>query len=295
MNAAKQEINQSTEGYYQEISEIQDEFMNPTIQSASLAVDIKFSDSLGRHVVATEDIEIGDIIAIEKPFCSVLVDAFTTHCHECFQLCYNPLPCSGCTQALFCSEDCMSTAEKYHTYECPILKTIIDMGLDKMKTIALRIALSVRSEYIEDLMRVDLNAGDIYRSDRYKEIHNLIGNTEMRTVSDLFCRATAAAVLYHLVKNSGVVFNNETDERNFREALLLHIQTAPCNFHEISETADNNGVFRPSEIGAGAYSFLSMINHSCDPNVVRQSHGKTLVLRAIRTIRKGEQCFDNYG
>lgn len=49
------------------------------------------------------------------------------------------------------------------------------------------------------------------------------------------------------------------------------------------------------EIGAGAYAFMSLLNHSCAPNVVRHCHGNTIVLRAIRPIEIGQQLYDNYG
>jgi SET and MYND domain-containing protein 4 len=49
------------------------------------------------------------------------------------------------------------------------------------------------------------------------------------------------------------------------------------------------------ETGAAAYACLSLLNHSCDPNVVRHSHGTTAVLRAIKFIPKGAQILDNYG
>lgn len=289
------EQTQFFEPHHQEVPIIPEEVTNPFIQSATNSIEIKFSDDLGRHIVASKNIEIGEIIAVEEPFCSVLIQDFATHCHECLKLTYNLLPCPSCTQGMFCSIDCMNKAQKYHIFECRILKTIRELNLDKMKVIALKIALCVKQEYGKVLNESVVLETDIYRSDRYYEIHKLVGNSEYRAVSDLFKRATAAAILYYLVKTFNTFFANESDETAFNEVLLLHIQTAPCNFHEISEICDNNGVFETREIGAGAYSFLSMFNHSCSPNVVRQCHGKTIVLRAIQTIKEGIQCFDNYG
>lgn len=291
-NAEKLKVVQLTSPYYQKIPIIQDELKNSSIQCAASSVEIKYTEDLGRHIVATNDIDIGEIIAIETPFCTSLVRDFTTHCHECLQLCYNLLPCRNCTQAMFCSQECMLSAKKYHRFECKILKTTREFNLDKMKAIALKIALTVTGDY--DKIQNDNEEGK-YCSDRYEEIHNLVGNTKARRVSDLFQRATAAAILYYLVKQFSNFFQNEKDESFFREILLLHMQTSPCNFHEISEMCDTDGTLQPYEFGAGAFSFLSMFNHSCNPNVVRHCHGKTIVLRAIRSIKKGDQCFDNYG
>jgi hypothetical protein len=80
--------------------------------------------------------------------------------------------------------------------------------------------------------------------------------------------------------------------------LLRHLQNLPCNAHEVSELVrteteipeEGVPVWNGIEIGAGAYAMLSLVNHSCDPNVVRHSYqGDTAVLRAIRPIARGEQ------
>ena len=40
--------------------------------------------------------------------------------------------------------------------------------------------------------------------------------------------------------------------------------------------------FQQNEIGAAAFGTLSLINHSCDPNVVRHYHSSHAVVRTIR-------------
>merc|ERR1719277_2292478 len=87
--------------------------------------------------------------------------------------------------------------------------------------------------------------------------------------------------------------------------LLRHLQNLPCNAHEITElemganaSSSSSNSPRDStihEIGAAVYSTLSLINHSCDPNVVRHYYSVNAVVRTIRTIRKGEEILDNYG
>ncbi|XP_044252516.1 SET and MYND domain-containing protein 4-like [Tribolium madens] len=267
---------------------------NPRIQSASDCIAVQEEENWGRFVVATRDIKIGEVLAVEKPFVVFVVNEFLNHCHECTSLCYNLIPCKTCTQAMYCSESCRDYAfDKYHKYECPILATLRFLQFDKLKLLALKIALLVRNRYNE----ID-NLGktlDFYRSDCYKEIHNLVSNTTKRSVSDLFERATAAALIYDLVKTHTKFFT-DFNETTFKEVLLLHMQTGPSNFHEIVELVPNSsGTYEPEEIASGAFAFLSLLNHSCCPNVARFSYGSTLVLRAIQNIQKGEQCFDNYG
>jgi hypothetical protein len=62
--------------------------------------------------------------------------------------------------------------------------------------------------------------------------------------------------------------------------LLKHLQNLPCNAHEIAEmelpasgSSSSAGSSGSSvihhEIGAAVFGTLSLLNHSCDPNVVR--------------------------
>ncbi|KAJ8948436.1 hypothetical protein NQ318_007959 [Aromia moschata] len=285
--ASQLKVNQIPQSYFQPIPVIPEKQKNDLIQCASDSVEIKYTEDLGRHVLATKDIAVGDVLAIEKPFCHILIDQQYVHCHECLKLCYNLIPCAKCTNALYCSQDCRNKSNYYHKFECPIMATTKKLRMDKLKLLSMKIATIMKNQYGNISNWYDLNINNVYRSDRYDEIHNLVANTEQRAVSDLFERSSG--------KYTGLL-ESAQEERIFKELVLLHLQTAACNFHEISEMAENrDGVYELEEIGAGAYSFLSMFNHCCSPNVVRHCYGPVIVVRAIQSIKKGEQCYDNYG
>jgi len=106
-----------------------------------------------------------------------------------------------------------------------------------------------------------------------------------------------------------VMKNEEQNKNTFQNRLqhekfivgghiLRNIMMLPCNAHEVSEFRLNPTAPAMSstvEIGAGVYPVLSLVNHSCDPNIVRHSFGSTCVARAIHFIRAGEEILDNYG
>lgn len=85
------------------------------------------------------------------------------------------------------------------------------------------------------------------------------------------------------------------DLLDFAGSLLLkYLCIVICNAHEISELVKDNPKLSKMgngnlEIGAALYPLLSLINHSCDPNVVRHSYHGSVVLRAIQPIPKDEQ------
>lgn len=55
---------------------------NGKFASASAYINVFYSKDKGRHVVATHDIEVGDVLFVEKPFAFV---AFDSVCHGCCQ------------------------------------------------------------------------------------------------------------------------------------------------------------------------------------------------------------------
>ena len=76
---------------------------------------------------------------------------------------------------------------------------------------------------------------------------------------------------------------------------MTHLQNLPCNAHEIAEMEVPSGTVKDSvqsEIGAASYGTLSLINHSCDPNVVRHYHSSHAVVTSVRTILAGEIIMD---
>lgn len=71
-------------------------------------LELKFSEKFGRHIETKEDVQAGSILAIEKPFCSVLlsnsrhvdVNSFNKfhRCSFCLrENIFELMPCSGCT------------------------------------------------------------------------------------------------------------------------------------------------------------------------------------------------------
>ncbi|KAI4457246.1 set and mynd domain-containing protein 4 [Holotrichia oblita] len=300
--ARELQSSEATDKYFERPSGLKE--ANREIPCASAKVEIRRTKALGRHVVAKRRIKIGEMVAVERPFVSVLLkDHLRDHCYSCLTLCYSTIPCERCVYAMFCSRTCQQQAwEQHHKYECPMLATLYAMDVSKMTLAALRIALVARKHYGElDKYNGDHGGGGgVYRSQSYGEIHALEANTHLRNSSDLFPKATAAAVVRYVADKTSPSFRTEfagADSAIFDELLMHHQQTAATNFHEINECAeDEEGRYvNTLEIGAGAYAFLSLFNHSCSPNVVRHCHGTEIIARAIKEIPAGVELLDNYG
>ncbi|KAF4524144.1 hypothetical protein B566_EDAN012149 [Ephemera danica] len=281
---------------------------NEEVLCASSAIEIKYSDGMGRHVLATRDIDPGDVLAVEQPYASVLLPEFIhTHCSNCLKRNSALLPCPQCTLAMYCSEECRETAARsHHQIECSTMSTLLAMDMGKMALLAARVITVSGTDFLSNFLEEQLKNTDTgpeakrtlgfidgkYNSLEFSPIYHLIANTSLRIVPDLFKRSLMAVSILKCLE-----LDTMPDSIKYGGLILRLLQSLPCNAHEVSELCkgSQDRIAHSIEIGAAAYAALSLLNHSCDPNVVRHSHGTTAVLRAIKSIPKGSQILDNYG
>ena len=113
-----------------------------------LQLKCRYEEGRGRFAVAAREIKVGELIAKERPYVSLLdrelVRCFQvfawwkcfwpthrevrckkhlfqvkSHCWHCLTCTKSPLPCSSCSGVQFCSRQCREAAmATYHKYEC---------------------------------------------------------------------------------------------------------------------------------------------------------------------------------
>ncbi|CAG9759713.1 unnamed protein product [Ceutorhynchus assimilis] len=266
---------------------------NPKISCAADNVEILKDDYGGRHVVATKNIEAGEIISIEKPYAVAIGTKPSQrflHCHECLETCFNLIPCPGCRTALYCSEKCRDTArEFYHYSECDLcqfdfnellnVKTVLK-GLKELSTVS------------ADVQQFD---GTMYKSDRYEEIQVLQTNKEKRSVRDLFEAANEACIVLHfLTKYSDFFTKVQISSDRLKELLFHHYFNTTLNKISVEKIKKASVDTEFHEVGEAIYAFSSLLNHHCYGNVAASFYGSTLVLRAAKNIKTGESCCLTY-
>eukprot|EP00092_Neocalanus_flemingeri_P020363 GFUD01022061.1.p1 GENE.GFUD01022061.1~~GFUD01022061.1.p1 ORF type:complete len:706 (-),score=132.76 GFUD01022061.1:307-2382(-) len=296
------------------------------VPCARADVKIRYHPDKGRYLVVEKDVGPGEILLIEKPYSSILLPEFyTTHCQTCYQRVSAPMPCWCCSKVRFCSDECRLDAwESFHKIECQQLDLISGANLGKNAMLAFRILTSSGKIYLEYVVnkvkeelekpenegggpeKLGFNEEGVYDAADYRTIYTLVGNTKQRGVGDLFKRGLMAAFMLKILELTPFFFNGGSDPRNVKVQdkilvggiLLTHLQNLPCNAHEIAEIEIPSGSVKDSvqsEIGAAAYGTLSLINHSCDPNVVRHYHSSHAVVRTVRSLQAGDEILDNYG
>uniref|UniRef100_A0ABD2XMQ1 MYND-type domain-containing protein n=1 Tax=Trichogramma kaykai TaxID=54128 RepID=A0ABD2XMQ1_9HYME len=81
----------------------------------------------GRHLVATRDIKVGEMILVEDMACCVLnpEEAIHTNCSHCAAQAWRGVACDRCVYAIYCSERCRVQAwSEYHDIECQIYEVV---------------------------------------------------------------------------------------------------------------------------------------------------------------------------
>jgi tetratricopeptide (TPR) repeat protein len=118
---------------------------NPNVaDSIKLVVNEKY----GRHFVAKQDLKVGDIVILDRPYQVYLCNEYNyKKCANCLaenQL--NLIPCTGCNKTMFCSRSCLESAQKYHKILCPIINRNSDREIFQ-KFFILRTLLSLMHDF----------------------------------------------------------------------------------------------------------------------------------------------------
>uniref|UniRef100_A0A1Q3FCS2 Protein-lysine N-methyltransferase SMYD4 n=1 Tax=Culex tarsalis TaxID=7177 RepID=A0A1Q3FCS2_CULTA len=309
-----------------EISEVREPKLsykpNPLIPHVSDCLELKEDSQFGRYLVTNRNLSAGDVVIVEKPFSRLLAAQLRyLNCDYCHQDAFLSLiPCESCSVTMFCSKDCQKKAnEDYHSVECPIIRDmhflftkVILMAL-RTTTMAIstfggnldELRLHIESIDESNLHPFKLDWNGISAKEVYSTIHVLATNQKLRTPGDLTQRAIYAIVMSEVLFGKSQPLNdicgdNESHRDLVRRLIFRHAQTAPVNMHSLmymdySPDADEEQ-FRQESLGCGSFPILSMINHSCAPNVVRVTLPSGCVAALInRPVKKGEQLFDNYG
>ncbi|XP_018306550.1 SET and MYND domain-containing protein 4 isoform X2 [Mycetomoellerius zeteki] len=287
---------------------------NPDFRCASAAVEIKCAPEKGRYVVANRDIKRGQILFVEKAF------AFVPLCHIKSDNCYNccrssgntPVPCTECVDSTYCNITCWDEARSsYHRWEC--------LG----NQMGLWAEIGIAYLAIRMLFKCTTATDD----NRLNEVQKLVTNFSKLSPDDVISYGiTAIMLMMYLSKYTDFFkdvnlkeclvlkfykdFNcdltTEDDEQLYVSSLLLrHILQLISNGHAITKIKavlnntcyNKNKVFTQQEdrIATAIYPSASMMNHSCDPNIMNSFLGQFLITKATQDIAAGEEVFNCYG
>ncbi|XP_057327900.1 SET and MYND domain-containing protein 4 [Microplitis mediator] len=293
---------------------------NPLYPNCSSAVEIRETADAGRHGIATRDIEPGEVLMVEKPHSAMLLGEYRLkNCHYCFKKNIAPYPaaCDTCAIIAYCSTRCRDADSKAHLNECKLLAPLwlSDASITCLMAIKAILQkpwsklLALKDDFYKIRTSFRPTADHTFKGSDYFSYWSLVTHEDERTMDDLFHRAYMTAWLLRVLKLSSYLPDNvksepgeplTEDELYAADLLCHHLQLLQFNTHEISEIVKPRGEVNLAKcksnfIGGGLYPTPALLNHSCNPGIVRYFVGTTMIVRSIRTIRKGTEVCDNYG
>ncbi|XP_035904023.1 SET and MYND domain-containing protein 4-like [Anopheles stephensi] len=277
------------------------------------------SEKFGRYVVTNRNLNAGDVVIIEQPFCCLLRDVYRCiRCDFCLkESIFTLIPCESCTVAMYCSNECMTKAyRQYHRYECPVIRDMWRI-FTKLPVLSLRVVttaiaafdhnLQAMGEHLRALNEKEINAFTMDWTqatprDIYDTVHVLETNANMRGPKDRMARVFFTTIIHKLLierTELGKVCGPDFEMAELLDYLFLrHLQTSPVNMHSLHymEYQPAQELYELENHASACFPLLSMLNHSCAPNVTRVTlHDGQCAVVVNRPIPKGGQLYDNYG
>uniref|UniRef100_A0A8D9AGY5 Protein-lysine N-methyltransferase SMYD4 n=1 Tax=Cacopsylla melanoneura TaxID=428564 RepID=A0A8D9AGY5_9HEMI len=267
---------------------------------ASNKIKMQTSNVKGRHVIAVEDVHRGDTLFVEKPVAFVILPPCSfSHCNHCCTSISAPIPCNECILAVYCSEVCRSQAwSLYHRWECHgALHFLETVGIAHL---ALKLILiSGTSERYNDVYHLETHLQDMRPEDLYQYV--LTATLLTLYLEQFTDYLSSPSPLPHLDPSLPLTLD-------IGHRILRHIGQLICNGHAItklgvtestpSDPDGRNGEVVGHEqvrIATAIFPSASMMNHSCDPNIINSFSDQYLIVRAAKDIPSGTEVLNCYG
>ncbi|KAM0725205.1 SET and MYND domain-containing protein 4 [Formica fusca] len=288
---------------------------NPNFRSASASIEVKYAPAKGRYVVANRNIKKGETLFVEDAFTFVLVNnnKDNTYCHNCCKSCLDiPAPCTQCVETIFCNMSCWDEAcLSHHRWICPAsqMGLLRQVGITHLALKLLCVcATTTNNEKFNDVQQLVTNFNKLAPADVISYgITAVMLTLYLSKYTDFFKDINLQECLASKFSNDEINIKcnlaTEDDKRLYVSSLLLrHVLQLICNGHAITKinvtTDDHENKLLIEEqirIATAIYPSASMMNHSCDPNIINSFLDQTLVVKAIQDIKEGEEILHCYG
>lgn len=282
-----------------------------TIPSTANCLQLKQSDAFGRYLVAQQDLSVGNVVMIERPFIVCLRPNMRyKRCAHCMagDKRHALVPCPTCTNTMYCSAGCLKEAwHVYHRFECKLSENLNQC--DEFLAIALRSlfvgvtiygSLEEFQKYLKEHEDTQITAFDLdfKVADKKREflvLHKMHFEDSHMSISDRnYWMKEAAKWTLLLIKAE--VFPSPISVELVAfilNTLYRYTITNIVNCYETSASLPPK--YEKEFVTVSQHLTMAMVNHACAPNVQRIQQGGSQVLMVVRPIAKGGQLFDNYG
>lgn len=232
-----------------------------------------------QSAVAKQDIDIGKTIVVDEPFFAHAIQKLGTKCTICLKINESLQPCTHCTDAMFCSDECRDSP--LHGCGMKICEDNLRNSFIVMHLKGVLMGISIFPNvytlirFVEEVIYNDSKPLPKHLSDAKSKFHAFLKFpidpffSEFEKISDIY-------VVYKLILSIpkfNIMFNTER-RRRFLMHLIAHHFRASSAGH-IDENIQNCLMSR-------------YFKHSCAPNLLKVPYNGHEVYITIRPVKKGE-------
>ncbi|XP_055297436.1 SET and MYND domain-containing protein 4-like [Sitodiplosis mosellana] len=271
-------------------------------------LEIDVDDDGDLAIFAKEDIDVGQIVAVEKMFMGYIYSWHGLACNICLKTNANLMPCMKCNVAMFCSEECQ--AHQLHKFECGLKACKCDLTNNNIMRVVRSFLLIVDSfesadelmTFVEQAISSDRNQMPSNLSDaksQYEAFLKLPIGSQSSLPKDVLCIIFEAHKLLFSIPKIHSMFTAEKHRRFLMHLMSHHYQILDlnsivhslklCSDDQDEETSNGNGhdsvKWASSQIGMVS----RYVKNSCAPNVHETTSNGNTVIVTVRPIKKGQQ------
>lgn len=257
-------------------------------------LEIQRNKDFGRCIVAKRDIDIGETVMVAECFASTLTTDNQAYCLTCQKVEMNFIPCSSCSDVMFCGEDCANW-NNVHKLECGTFYHHIDDIELKFVIQTILVAVDIFPNIDNLITFVEHVTSDKGCDKIPKASHDqqskyaIFLKLTLTHKEQCLMRAYQAFTCVLSMPKIKYLFDTEYKQRFLMHLLVQHAVVIPKNaFQDQARFTESTTTIQY------IFDVLSIINHSCAPNLSYSLNGKFGHCISVRPIKKGDQVFINY-
>lgn len=255
----------------------------------SSKLSIQKSEQFGNHVVANDDIDVGEVVMETSGFANIEVltsiNSSCFHCGKCFDEKF--IQCKNCIKLMFCSIKCRRSSESHRNIcknifsseDCFIVRLVYEMIVTALKQFQ---NIENMLYFTRRVLFTNINIENLvppYSS--YGEMLRLKGRIDEKY-----------SAIAHRVSRYIFQFRQfETSQKR----LIFHLAWRLSSTIEINCFSEDTMLEEGTCTRYSMYDALCRVNHSCSPNIDHYDDEHNMkICTATRPIKRGEQLFISY-
>ncbi|KAJ2940391.1 hypothetical protein O0L34_g69 [Tuta absoluta] len=265
------------------------------------------------RVTAAKNIKVGTVVAVEKAFTNVTNPMnYYLCCFYCQKMSLNLIPCSTCTTALFCNNDCKDRCTKEsHSVECYILEFLQGGFCGPYSRLTFRTVIKIKQmcSSWKEFTEASYNMGNerirnssidqIYDGNHKFSMLNFVEWRDVKGGAKYNVAFMCAVFLEHLM-NAPFFFPTKAAEKD--EAVLsiarmsMNLFLKFFNKIELNNVAEDRycQMLKPIVPNYGYFAFASKLRQDCFGNILPVALNDKVALVAVQPIKKGVELTQSY-